>query len=131
MSFVDAYGNWKLITETQLTEDSTFIAVPSSPKKIIRYSYLVDWSKWDENVSVRTRCLYRWHYGLNKELVGFYSNLIPKRESNLLEYNLISPNQNIFPKELEMKLIPLNYKYRYYNIDLLLWTIRIEELLND
>jgi hypothetical protein len=131
MIYTDSYGNWKQVGEILLSEESAFISVPSTSKKIIRFSYLVDWNQWDNNRFLRSKCLYRWHYGDNKDLHDFYAKLYPKKTSNIVEFNLLSPNQNLFPREIEARLIPLNYRRYYQNVGLLNWSLKIEELQND
>ncbi|MGB3761266.1 MAG: hypothetical protein WBA07_33645 [Rivularia sp. (in: cyanobacteria)] len=131
MIYTDNYGSWKLIADILLSEESTFISVPSTSRKIIRFSYLVDWSQWDNSRFLRSKCLYRWHYGDNKELHGFYAKLHPKKTSNIVEFNLLSPTQSLFPRELEARLVPLSYRSYFYNVGLLNWSLKIEELQND
>lgn len=130
MTYIDDYGTWKLLGEINLSELSSYIAVPSNPEKTIRYSYLVDWGEWDKSIAIRSKCLVRWHYGLNRELPGFYSALYPKQESNIVSYKLIAPSTSLVPREFEAKLVPLNNKYYYQNVGMLPWTLKIEEYQN-
>lgn len=130
MSYTDSYGTWKLLGEQLLSKNSSFITVPSNPDKIIRFSYNVDWNQWDNNRFYQSKCLLRWHYGDNQDLHGFYFTLYPTKTSHVKQFSLLSES-NLFPKELEAKLIPKKYKYYYHNVGLLPWTLKVEELLDD
>lgn len=130
MIYTDSYGAWKLLGEINVTRNASFIAVPPTREKIIRFNYLIDWNQWDNNRFIRSRCLIRWHYGLNQELPGFYSTLFPKKESNIEQYKLIAPSNSLVPRQLEIKALPLNFKFYYSNIPLLPWVLKVEEYQN-
>lgn len=131
MSFTDEYGAWKQVGELLLTQSSGFIAVPATSNKTIRFTYLVDWNEWDNNIFKRSKCIYRWHYGSNRELHGFYSTLYAKKTKNIVTFNLLSAGSNLFPRELEARIIPLSYRRYFSNVGLLDWTLKIEELQYD
>lgn len=130
MPYTDSYGSWKLLGNKIITEVSTFISVPASSDKILRFSYDTDWVEWDKSLIFRSKCLLRWHYGINQEMHSFFYALYPTKTSHLKEFSLISKG-SLFPRELEIKLIPRRYKHYYHNVGLLPVTLKIEELLNE
>ncbi|NJM18123.1 MAG: hypothetical protein HC836_40340 [Richelia sp. RM2_1_2] len=127
MQFVDDYGVWNVLGEIQLSDSPVYLFVPNTSKKIIRYTYLIDWNVWDNNPGVRSNALVRWHYGNNNELVGFYSKLYPKKESNIVAYNLISENLELVPRKLEARIIKQGKRLYLPGTTMLPWSLKVEE----
>jgi len=130
MTYTDEYGTWKLLGEILLSQQSKFISVPAVAQKTIRFSYQIDWVEWEKSVIFQSRCRYRWHYGLNREIHGFYNTLYPTKTSHVKSFDLIAKG-SLVPRELEFKLIPMKYRYYYHNVELLPWTLKVEEFQND
>lgn len=131
MEFIDDYGVWEVLGEIALSESPSYLFVPNSAKKIIRFSYLIDWNVWDNNSSVRSNCLVRWHYGNNNELVGLYSKLYPKKESNIITYNLITNNIGLVPRKLEARIIRQGWRLRSPGTTMLPWNLKVEEFQSE
>lgn len=121
----DQYGDWKFVAEITISNDEVqIITVPSNVPKVIRWTFTTDWTKWNSPI-YRTKALLRWHYGNSNDLIGNYFSLFPKQESILQVYDLFSVDSLLVPRKLEVKRA--FYRRRYYNVEPVSWTLKIEE----
>lgn len=125
----DDIGTWEQVGTVTINDGWNLVPDSLISAETFRFSYFLDWDKWDNYKGYRSFALIRFLYPSSSIIIGKTHRLYPKRNQEIKSYIIPAQlkEQGIILNDLSIKRV-ITYK-RILIAEAIPWQLKIEYLL--